>query len=313
MTIKNAFMMLVLTLALAFSSSGCNDRFQDPGTNICGQEPCYEGPFEAPWISGHELGLSFINLMSGHPYTYDNRVLETENHLIFSDASEDWAKIRMGESAEAALTLVKQRFDLTNADIGIVDLYSKFRIFSHRGDAGPYGPWAFAGGYTIWSWDSWEFTLTDWIPDTCEHECVHSIQFILVGSQQHVWAWFREGIAEYISDGGPYMVISCWPQVDEWRQNPDHQNPITIQNLSQMPNTGAMRESYYPVFGVAVGWLVDPRGNGKTLIDVKNMFLAIRGGMGFEEAFQSHMGLSQEDYRDRFYELMESFLPANCD
>ena len=308
---KKVLPLLLIFIILITCNTG--ESGSDSTDNICGQEPCYEGPFEAPWISGHYYGFELVDYYTGQIITYDNRVLETENCLIFSDASDDWAKIRMGETAEASLRLVKELFDLSNEDMGIVDRVSKFRVFSCRGDIGPVGPNFFYNGYIIWAWDSYDFHLPEWIPDTAEHECVHVAQFKMGGSYNQVWAWFREGLAEHISDGGPYRVIRCREEVDEWRRDPDHQNPITIQNLDQMPNTAANRESYYPIFGVAVRWLVAPGGNGKTLIDVKNMFRDIGNGMEFVEAFELHMGLTVEYYEEHFWEWMEAYLPASCD
>ena len=90
----NKSLLLLLVLALLV---GCASGDGDSSTpdNICGQTPCYEGPFEAPWISAHDYGLEFWD-PAGGLLKNDNRVLETENLLIYSDASDDWAKIEMG-------------------------------------------------------------------------------------------------------------------------------------------------------------------------------------------------------------------------
>jgi len=42
------------------------------------------------------------------------------------------------------------------------------------------------------------------------------------------------------------------------------------------------------------------------------MFADIGNGMGFDEAFEIHMGLTLEYYEAHFWELMEAFLPRRC-
>jgi hypothetical protein len=279
--------------------------------NICGQEPCYEGPFDPPWVSGLRFSSPWDDIL-----THDNRVLETDNFLIFSDASSDEAKIRMGKTAEAALELIKNLFKVSSEDLGIRDRVSKFRVYSARRADKGY-PRAFNSGFVMWAYDSYTHTRQELIPDTTEHECTHVVQNKLGGFYSLVWDWFTEGLAEYISDGGSYIVITCWPEVDEWRQDPGHVNPITIQYLEQIPNYAVMdwqrREQYYPIFGLAVRYLVDPKGHGKTLIEVKNMFADIRNGVDFATSFEIHMGMSLEYYKENFYPFMEAFLPDGCD
>jgi hypothetical protein len=288
------------------------DSYQNRVDNICGQDPCYEGPFDPPWVSGLSLSASWDDIL-----THDNRVLETDNFLVFSDASSDEAKIMLGNTAEAALELIKNLFVVSSEDLGIRDRGSKFKVYSARREDKSY-PRAFTDGFVMWAYDSDTFPYQELIPDATEHECTHVVQYKLGGLFSRTWDWFTEGLAEHISDGGPYIVITCWPEVDEWRQDPGHVNPITIQELGQIPDYaqigGQRREEYYPLFGLAVRYLVDPNGHAKTMIDVKNMFADIRGNQqkDFATVFEAHMGMSLEYYEENFYSLMEAYLPATC-
>ena len=81
---KILFALILLILFLISCSTG--DSEQDTIENICGQEPCYEGPFEPPWISAYDYDVWFVDQYQ-RTLTCDNRVLETENVLTFSDAS----------------------------------------------------------------------------------------------------------------------------------------------------------------------------------------------------------------------------------
>jgi hypothetical protein len=309
---------LLLGLALAIALTGCSAGEGDAGgpDNICGQEPCYEGPFEAPWISAHDYGLEFW-AATGALLTNDNRVLETEHLLIYSDASEDWAKIEMGRTGEEALALIMGLFQVTPEELGIVDMYSRIEVYSMR-RLNNIGTVADINGYINWAHDTTNSSIDpSWVLETAEHECTHTVQFRLGGTYSVVWCWFTEGLAEAVSDGGMYPPLRCWPEVEAFRNRPNSVNPVSVRVLEDIPDwtssNGAVASVYYPLFGLAVRWLLDPNGHGKTCIDVKQMFRDIAGGMDFFQAFQTRMGISMESYRDHFYGWMEGFLPDSCD
>lgn len=310
--IKNILLVLagifLLLCCACESGSGITD-------NICGQEPCYQGPFDPPWLSAHDYGLEFWD-PAGGLLTNDNKVLETEHLLIYSDASEDWAKIKMGRTGESALALIMGLFQVTPEELGIVDLYSKIEVYSLRRFITNSGTRADINGYINWAYDTYNSSIDpDSIVQSAKHECTHTVQFRLGGLYQEVWCWFTEGLAEAIS-GGVFRPITCWQEVEEWRQDPDHVNPISIRIPEDMPgwniNGGQTASEYYPVFGLAVRYLVDPQGYGGTCIQVKNMFRDIAGGMDFPQAFQKHMGMSLALFESHFWELMQAFLPPVC-
>ena len=110
------------------------------------------GPFTPPWISARDHGLIFVD-ERGTTLSNDNRVLETENFLIFSDASSDQAKIRMGEAAEAALNLIVRLFDISAEDVGIRDTGTKLRVYSAR-RAEKGHPRATSDGFVNWAYDT---------------------------------------------------------------------------------------------------------------------------------------------------------------
>jgi hypothetical protein len=317
MMINKNFFILLLVLALCLVGCGSGESGSDINDNICGQEPCYEGPFEAPWLSAFDYGLEFW-AANGVRLNNDNKVLETDNLLIYSDASEDWAKIEMGQTGESALALIMGLFQVTLEEIGIVDLYSRIEVYSMR-RINSIGNRADYNGFTCWSHDTYNTAVDpSWVLETAEHECTHTVQFRLGGTYSVVWCWFTEGVAEAVSgDGGVFPPIRCWEEVVEFRNQPGSVNPITIRYLEDIPDyetiPGQRSSEYYPMFGLAVSYLLSPEGHGKTYIDVKYLFRDIAAGMDFPSAFHKHMGISQDYFRDHFYELMEQFLPASCD
>lgn len=310
---KIIFIIILLILFLISCSTGDGE----PGVtdNICGQEPCYEGPFDEPWISAYDCGLEFW-AATGVMLNNDNKVLETDHLLIYSDASEDWAKIEMGRMGEEVLAMIMGLFRVTPEEIGITDLYSKIEVYALR-RINSFGTVADINGYIGYAPDTYNSAIDPaWIRETAEHECTHTVQFRLGGTYSVVWCWFTEGLAEAVSDGGPFPPIRCWPEVEAFLNQPGSVNPLTIRVIEDIPdyetNPSLMSSQYYPLFGLAVRWLLDPMGQAKSHVDVKHLFRDISAGMGFSEAFQKHMGISRDYYRDHFYELMQAYLPASC-
>ena len=71
-----------------------------------------------------------------------------------------------------------------------------------------------------------------------------------------------------------------------------------------VPNNG----DYYPMFELAVEYLLDEKGLGKTFLDVKNMYKDMLLTGSFAISFQKFMGISLKYYEDNFFDLIEEFL-----
>ena len=154
---------------------------------------------------------------------HDDRILETDDFLIFSDASSDEIKIIYSEMAERAFEEIKQAFKIQSSEeLGILndDRSTKITIFSDR--YLDHSNMAFPTGFLLIALDSpvassWfggdESQLRDWYQRTIKHETMHVMQWLfgldwdsrLPWSQRwgRTWPefWFSEGIAEYISGG----------------------------------------------------------------------------------------------------------------
>ena len=305
--------MLCLIFLVFSCSTGTVDSECD---NICCQTPCYEGPFDPPWLSAYDYGLEFW-AATGVKLNNDNKVLETDHLLIYSDASEDWAKIEMGRIGEEVLELITGLFQVTPPEIGINDRYSKIEVYAMR-RISSIGTVADINGYIDYAPDTYNTGIDPgWVREVAEHECTHTVQFRLGGTYSVVWCWFTEGLAEAVSDGGPFPPIRCWPEVEDFQNRSDSVNPIAIRVIEDIPdyetNPSQQAALYYPLFGLAVRYLVDPHGHGKTYLDIKSMFADIGGGMDFLQAFEIHMGMSVSTYETHFYEWMEVFLPKSCE
>jgi hypothetical protein len=305
-----------LMLAMALVLSSCDRGGPGIPDNICGQEPCYEGPFEPPWISAHDYGLTFTDQYR-RELPCDNRVLETENVLTFSDASSDEVKIEYARMTEESLAEIMAFFNISDTrELGIIDLTTKFRIYSDR--YYNYDQAALPNGFLLMGLDNpvWgDRPVNDpeffpWFRREVKHETTHVVQYCLGGIYSRVHFWFTEGVAEYVS-GGVYLPYTCWPEVEEWRNDHDNVNPISIREKSDHP--AAASGSFYRMYHLAVQYLLNPGGRGRTADDLKAMFADIGSGIQFAGAFELHMGLSLEEYQANFWEWMEAYLPATCD
>ena len=302
--------MLVVVLAAVFLSCSSTDSHWDKTDNICGQLPCYEGPFEPPWISAYDTGVEFRDHYR-RKLPCDNKVLESKNILTFSDASSDEVKIEFSRMAEVSLSEIKALFIIDSLDLGIVDLHTKITIFSNRHKN--YEQHATLKGFLLMAldnpfWETWgggiegpEFKA--YYQRVVKHEMMHVVQFMMGAVAVDVW--FREGLAEYVA-GGTFALITDWEEVDEWRQDPDHVNPISIHENSDYPSSAS--SSYYQMFRLAIRYLLDPKWHNRTIMDVKNLFLDVADGMLFADAFEAYMGMSLKYFENNFYRLIKEYL-----
>jgi len=59
---------------------------------------------------------------------------------------------------------------------------------------------------------------------------------------------------------------------------------------------------------LAVRYLLDKKGQRKTVSDVKRMYEALKNGDSFNDAFENNMGISVDYYEKHFFELIFNFL-----
>lgn len=278
------------------------------------------------WISG----IPF--LIENEKIKHDDHILETDNFLTFSDASSDEIKIIYSQMAEGAFAEIKQAFEIQSSEeLGIFsdNRSTKITIFSDR--YLNHSNMAFPIGFLLIALDSpsassWfggdQSQLRAWYQRNVKHETMHVMQWLFGLDWNSRWPWlqrwgrtwpefwFSEGIAEYIS-GGVFSPIETIDQVNAWRENPQHINPISIHRSTDAPVPDSQIGEYYPMFGLAVRYLLDENGLGKTFIDVKKMYLDMRKTVSFRVSFEKFMGISVNYYEAHFFELIADFLPGS--
>lgn len=61
-------------------------------------------------------------------------------------------------------------------------------------------------------------------------------------------------------------------------------------------------------FELAMRYLLDPAGLGRTCRDVLELFFELREGIPFETAFLNHFGLELKTFEEEFYERVRDYL-----
>ncbi len=64
---------------------------------------------------------------------------------------------------------------------------------------------------------------------------------------------------------------------------------------------------YYPMFQLAIEYLVDEKGLGKSMLDIKAMFNDMLTTRSFSVSFEKHMGMSLDYYKRNFYTLITDY------
>lgn len=266
---------------------------------------------ETQWISHGPFHIEVARV------EHDGRVLESNNFLTFSDASSDDVKMIYATMAEESFYELKQEFEIASSEeLGIqsTDKYSKMTIYCNR--YLDHRQLAFPLGFFLYGPDSpvflaWPEYIQVRFRNEVKHETMHVLQWLLGlgGAQGDRWpeVWFTEGIAEHIS-GGAFDPVTSLAQVEQWRLPEDHTNPISIHEWADLPLPDARSGEYYPMFGLAVRYLLDENGRGKTILDVKAMFNDMLTTRDFATSFETYMGMSVEYYEENFFSLIENFL-----
>ncbi len=88
-------------------------------------------------------------------------------------------------------------------------------------------------------------------------------------------------------------------------------NPIRVHRWDDILSAeqGAFGgDDSFAMFELAVRYLIDEGGLGKTAEDAKRVFLDIRAGLSFADAFENRFGMSLAEYEASFDSLMQEYL-----
>jgi len=221
----------------------------------------------------------------------------------------------MAVRVEEYLSEILQDFEIPSAGaVGIdtSDPSTKVRVYSVVNSDNFDGNTAFRNGFIHSGFDSDVYRL--WgirnprFLHSVKHETVNVFNLLVLGE---TWGgqpeWFTEGIAEEASGGGE-PTMETWSEVAQWSASVLHVNPISVRVFDRDLPEGAFWGEYYSIFHLAVEYLLAEDGWGATHPDVRDMWIDVAQGATFDEAFETHIGLSVETYETAFYSLIRSYL-----
>ena len=254
--------------------------------------------------------------VTGFRWPHDGNPYESEHFTVYSDAASTEARSTLAEIGEELLTELKEQFAISDDALRFPAGRSKIHIYAYR-DHFPkeWGGWAYYGGLLIYALDHKErteigHTARHMYEPVVKHELMHVTESLLKasGNPNLVDVWLTEGIAEAVSGGTAGGKITDLARFEELASKYGSRNPIAMHQYRYPDVEGIIYNYYYPMFQLAVTYLTDENGHGKTLRDLGDLFLDAREGVAFATAFENRLGMSLVDYEDRFFELMRSYL-----
>lgn len=256
------------------------------------------------WISG--VNLYVYNTEMPH----DNRILESNNFLTFSDGSSDDMKIIFSKMAEESFYNIKELFGFESSeDLGVYNdhSYTKITIYTNKNANLPYMQQAFNTGFVLHGLDS--PTLQSWnLPKfyfrkQMQHEMTHVLQWLigLGGVKVNAWpeVWFTEGIAEVASNdlNGSFTSLNDYRQ---YLETFDFKNPVSIHSNSDYNISMDSIRFYYKLFGLAMHCILSPKGLNKTYEDILALYNDMLTTNNFAKSFKNIMGMSISEFEENY-------------
>ena len=268
--------------------------------------------FNGPWT------------VTGYRFGHDGQPYPSANFTVYSDFSAQEERRYLADAMEGHFHEMKAALGVTDDMLDGWTPQTRIAVLSLRAQADTV-LWmgnSFRYGFIVHSPDSNRYVQAGYTraiyDQLLRHELMHVVEYYLVGraaTEDSVEKWFREGIA-MVMGGDPPGQIRSPGALYQWRQRmssyPGSGNPVLVKTSGDYPteiqHDAAALNGYYLAFELAVRYLLDPRGLGKTPEDVRNMYLAIRAGAPFGAAFEAQMGLSLASYEADFWTLMAQYL-----
>jgi hypothetical protein len=256
------------------------------------------------------------SIQTPYDWPHDGQPWEGAHCVVYTDASSDIVKKFIADRVDVVFEDIKDRMGIVSESIFTYPAGAdKIDVYINRFNDEYQGGYAYHGGAIMISPDSPFYqSSARWCITQVEHEIFHVVETLIEGSGYLISdVWFREGIADYYAGNDLLATLS---EMEAWvaprSSLPGGGNPIVIHTWNDFPEQVAAAETqglWYPMFELAVRYLMDDRGLGKTYIDVKEMWQdAISTGRSFSEVFGSYMGISLETYESNCFVLITEFL-----
>jgi hypothetical protein len=260
---------------------------------------------------------------SREKWPHDGEPYESQNFIIYSDGASTESREEVALIAEELLAELIVEFGIDPdemfrypPDQDKIHIYSYKEYYPQQ-----WGMRAYYGGIIAWSLDHNErpTNLAHYKP-VLKHELVHVVESLLKGRDVanmdpaiRTQAWFSEGLAEAVVGGTSGNPVSGREQFEVVTAQYGNLNPIAyktdgVLDLAHETHPMIGFNYYYPMSQLAVEYLLAPDGLGKSLFDVRDIFLDMADGVDFSTAFETHMGMPVQAYEADFFDLMDSYL-----
>ncbi|MEJ2218045.1 MAG: hypothetical protein P8099_15665 [Gemmatimonadota bacterium] len=248
-------------------------------------------------------------------WTHDGSPYRSAFFTVYSDAAPDAVKRQVGEIADTCWAQILKLFDVDDSTtFRYPPGASRLEIYINRNHEEGIN-WAYWGGFII-TIRAAEITghRHDYVVYTVAHELTHDLEFLIEGREDlGTDVWFKEGIATFIGclESTAFRTIRSLSELDSWiaqnRDVPGGGNPIAIHQDSDYPPE-ADRNQYYRLFELALRYLLDEQGAGRSVQDVRDVFVDLSDGIPFPVSFRERFGMDVDDFEAGFFDHVRSYL-----
>jgi len=254
---------------------------------------------------------------TGFRWPHDGHAYESANFIVYSDGASLAARRTLAEIGEALLVSLKAEFQVSEDMFRFPAGQSKIHIFAYKNHTPmEWGGWGYYGGLLIFSLDhelrtQWGHTELGNYTRVVTHELMHVIEGLLKGTDnpELVDVWLTEGIAEYVAGGTAGGTVTSVAKLDSLLLRWGQRNPIAMHQYRYPDIEGIEFYYYYPMFELAVSYLLEPGGVAHPKAAVRDVYLDTRQGVAFAESFSNRFGIGLQEYEDQFFGRIRGFLP----
>jgi hypothetical protein len=295
--------ILILIVLVVTGTWSCGPSSDNPIEPVLNPNLIYEG-----WWMAYDILDHF-----GH----DGESYESDNFVIYSDACVLSEKQRVANILEGHLRDLMALLHITSHDeFWYTQPDKKLHIYLSMYLAFPWGGgFMDTHGFMLYAINS---PLVNWPEEAYSMILKHELMHVVGGLLSHGIlgdAWFIEGVAENVSNLSDMRTpvttrnqLQEW--IDEYQDEPYQGNPVAIHTYDDVmiidPHASG---DYDPYFELAFRYLIDPQGLARSWMDIKNIFLDMREGSNFAQAFESRIGMGLVFYEANFFNLMMAYLP----
>jgi len=292
---------VAILLSLASASGGCQPDAVSPP-----DPPDDPEATTGSWVI--HTPFDWTHDGNPHPGTYVT---------VYSDAASHAMKKRLAEIADEEFDQILALFDFQDlSDLRYPPGSSSIDVYLNRNHPESVN-WAYWAGFIITIRSS-EISGS-WVAYTVytvRHEMTHEFEFLIEGrGGLGTDVWFREGLAVHVGclEYPDWQTIRSLVELEAWiDQNqsvPGGGNPVGIHQHADFPE-GADWHQYYRLFELAVTYLLDEAGMGRSYQDVLALFYDVRAGVSFSESFEDRFGIALNAFEAEFFQRARAYLDA---